>query len=368
MTMPEERRPGQGNMIDEEADESFPASDPPSFTPVTGTQDRPTGGETTPKLGFGLFGEEHPPDRLVKLAQMAEEADFDFLMATDHFHPWISQQGEGVFVWSLLGGVASVTRDIKVGTGVTCPSGRIHPAIIAHAAATTAAMMPGRFTLGLGSGEALNEHVTGDHWYTPGIRLAKLREAIKIIRRLWSGEEYTYHGDHFTVEAARLYTLPDDPPEIVVAAAGPRSAELAAENDGLVVTGPDTELIERVREGGGEKSVYGQITLCWDEDEERARQIAHEHWPISALSWLLRADLRTPAQLEDAVKHVPQGAVTNKIICTSSTGPIVDAIQEYAAAGIDHIYIHQVGPRPEAFVDFFSRSLKPALAGTLRAA
>lgn len=356
--------------VDGQAQESFPASDPPSFTPVTGTQDRPQEGGNSgqPKLGFGLYGEEHGPSTLVNLAQMAEDAGFDFLMASDHFHPWTTNQGEGVFVWSMLGGVATATHSIEVGTGVTCPSYRTHPAIIAHAAASTAAMMPGRFTLGLGSGEALNEHVTGDHWHTPGIRLARLEEAIKIIRGLWTGDEYTYHGDHFAVEAAKLFTLPPELPKIVVAATGGRSGEIAAQNDGLVVTSPEGPLIAQVKGAGPGKAVYGQITLCWDESEERAREIAHRQWPISALSWGLRADLRTPAQFDDAVGPVTVEQVAEKIICTSSPEPIIEAVNEYAANGVTHIYFHQVGPRPDAFIRFFERELQPALSLSLAAA
>lgn len=315
-----------------------------------------------PKLGFTLSSEESTPSDLVRHAQIAEDAGLDFLMVTDHFHPWTNRQGNSPFVWSVLGGVASVTRNIAVGTGVTCPSMRTHPAIIAHASATVAAMMPGRFTLGLGSGEALNEHVIGEHWPTAGVRLDRLEEAIHIIRRLWSGEEYTYHGQHFTVESARLYTRPEAPPPIVVAATGPKSARLARENDGLVVTGPSSELIESVRSENPDAAVYGQVTLCWDPDEQKARETALEWWPISALSWPIRTNLATPDLIDDAVEHVGMEAVTQKIVCTSRPDPIVETIRTYAEAGIDHIYMHQVGPRQQEFLDFFARELKPALA------
>ena len=178
-------------------------------------------------LGYTLSGEEHKPNDLVRHAQKAESLGFEFVSISDHFHPWVDKQGESVFVWGVIGGVAHATDRISLGTGVTCPTVRIHPAIIAQAAATAASMMPGRFYLGVGTGENLNEHILGDHWPAYDQRAEMLEEAVDVIRMLWEGESVTYYGNYYTVENARIYTLPDKLPPIMVAAAGEKSAELA---------------------------------------------------------------------------------------------------------------------------------------------
>lgn len=182
----------------------------------------------TVAIGYALSSEEHAPADLVRNARLAEDHGFSFALVSDHFHPWIDRQGNSPFVWSVLGGIAQSTRSLMVGTGVTCPTIRIHPAIIAQAAATTAAMMPGRFFLGIGTGENLNEHVLGDAWPEWDVRAEMLEEAVEVIRALWSGEVTSHRGRHYTVQNARLYTLPDELPLIHVAASGPRMAERPA--------------------------------------------------------------------------------------------------------------------------------------------
>src|SRR6266480_606206 len=194
------------------------------------------------EIGYALASEEHGPNDLVRNARAAEEAGFTFALISDHFHPWVDTQGQSPFVWSVIGAIAQATERLELGTGLTCPTTRIHPAIIAHAAATVAAMMPGRFFLGVGTGENLNEHVTGARWPLPWERLEMLEEAVDVIRKLWSGEEITHRGEHYTVEEARLYTLPDERPEIYVAASKPQAAELAGRiGDGLISTAPNEE-------------------------------------------------------------------------------------------------------------------------------
>ena len=192
------------------------------------------------KFGTKLCAEERSATDLVRDAVRAEETGFDFAAISDHFHPWVSAQGESPFVWSVLGGVAAATDEIEVGTAVTCPTVRMHPVIVAHAAATAASMLPGRFFLGVGTGEWLNEHVTGARWPRPDERREMLREAVGLMRSLWSGESVTHRGEHFTVEGARLFSLPDDPIPVFVAAGGERAATLAGEiGDGLIGTAPD---------------------------------------------------------------------------------------------------------------------------------
>ncbi|MGH3063948.1 MAG: TIGR03557 family F420-dependent LLM class oxidoreductase, partial [Gaiellaceae bacterium] len=197
-------------------------------------------------FGLALSSEEHPPNDLVQLASRAEETGLEFAMISDHFHPWTDSQGQSPFVWSVIGGISQATERIRLGTGVTCPTIRIHPAIIAHASATAASMMEGRFFLGLGTGENLNEHVVGEGWPAPDERLSMLEEAIEVIRLLWEGGYQTHRGEYFEVEQARLYSLPDEPPEIAVAAAKPLAAELAGRvADAFINTSPDSEPIEQ---------------------------------------------------------------------------------------------------------------------------
>src|ERR671919_1218874 len=191
------------------------------------------------EIGYWLSSEEHTPNDLVRHARQAEEIGFTFAQISDHFHPWIDSQGHSPFIWSVLGGIAQGTERLQLQTAVTCPTMRIHPAIIAQAAATVAAMMPGRFLLGVGTGENLNEHILGDRWPPAAMRLEMLEEAVKLIRLLWEGEDVTHRGRHYTVENARIYTLPEDPPPILVAAAGEKATELAGRiGDGLIGTSP----------------------------------------------------------------------------------------------------------------------------------
>src|SRR5918995_2236776 len=213
------------------------------------------------EFGYALSSEEHGPTVLVEYAERAEEAGFEFAMVSDHFHPWTDAQGQSPFVWTVIGGIARATERIRLGTGVTCPTIRIHPAIVAQAAATSAAMLPGRFFLGLGTGENLNEHVLGDKWPVPDERLEMLEEAIEVIRLLWEGGYQTFRGDFYEVEQARLYTLPEEPPPIVVAAAKPLAADVAGRSgDGLVSTAPDASIVEGYRDAGGDGPCYAQLT------------------------------------------------------------------------------------------------------------
>jgi coenzyme F420-dependent glucose-6-phosphate dehydrogenase len=317
-----------------------------------------------PEIGYALSSEEHPPSDLVKHARLAEEAGFTHALVSDHFHPWVDAQGESPFVWTTLGGIAEATERIPVGTGVTCPMIRTHPAVIAHAAATVAAMMPGRFFLGLGTGENLNEHVVGARWPPGDERLEMLAEAIDVIRLLWAGGQQTHRGKHYTVEDARLYTLPDELPPIVVAAAKPGAAELAGRNDGLVGVAPDAELIERFEAAGGAgKPRYGQVTVCWGEDEERAKQTAYEIWPNAAIKGELSQELPNPEHFEQAATMVTPDGVAESVPCGPDPGPIREQIDQYADAGYDHVYIHQVGPDQEGFIRFAEREILPRYAG-----
>jgi coenzyme F420-dependent glucose-6-phosphate dehydrogenase len=314
------------------------------------------------ELGYALSSEEHGPQDLVRYARQCEEAGFSFALISDHFHPWISEQGHSPFVWSVIGGIAQVTQTLRLGTGVTCPTIRTHPAIIAHAAATVADMMAGRFFLGVGTGENLNEHVFGDRWPPHDIRLAFLEEAIEIMRMLWSGENISYWGDYYTVEDAQLFTVPDEPPAIMMAAGGPTTSEAAGKvADGLITTSPDKELVEQFNNAGGEgKPRYGQVTVCWAESEKEARRTVHKLWPNSALPGELAQELRTVAHFEQAVKLVSEEKAVENIACGPDSQKHLDAIQEFIYAGYDKIYVHQIGHDQSGFMEFYREEIIPA--------
>jgi len=315
------------------------------------------------KFGYALSSEEHPPQQLVENARRAEEAGFTFALISDHYHPWVDRQGHSPFVWSAIGGIAQATESLRLGTGVTCPTIRIHPAVIAQAAATSAAMMPDRFFLGVGTGENLNEHILGDHWPAPDERLERLEEAVEVIRLLWQGGYKTHRGKHYTVEQARIYTLPDEPPPIAVAASEPQAAELAGRiGDALVSVSPDRELIERFEQAGGSGPRYGQITVCWAESDEEAKKTAYEWWPNAAIEGSLSQELALPRYFEEAARMVDAEDVAGKINVGADPGPYLETIRAYEEAGYDHIYFHQIGPDQEGFFGFFERDLQPRLS------
>lgn len=313
------------------------------------------------KIGYALSSEEHPPLDLVRFGKTAEESGFNFIMVSDHFHPWLESQGHSPFVWSVIGGLSQVTKNVRIGTGVTCPTVRTHPAVIAQAAATAACMLPGRFLLGLGTGENLNEHITGEHWPPIDIRQEMLEEATEIIRLLMGGEEESYWGNYYTVENARLYTYPTEPPPIYIAASGTDSAQLAGKiGDGLISTAPKEDLVEAYEEAGGNRSkTIGQVTVCWAEDEAKAIKTAHEIWRFTALPGTLSADLPTPAHFESASKLVTEEQVAESVICGPDKKKHLDAIQEMLDAGFEEVYIHQVGHDQDGFFEFYKKNILP---------
>jgi coenzyme F420-dependent glucose-6-phosphate dehydrogenase len=314
-------------------------------------------------FGYALSSEEHGPTALVENARSAEQAGFEFAMVSDHFHPWTDAQGQSPFVWSVIGGIARETERLRLGTGVTCPTIRTHPAIIAHAAATSAAMMPGRFFLGLGSGENLNEHVVGEGWPAPDERLAMLEEAIEIMRLLWQGGEHTHRGAFYDVEQARLYTLPEQPVEIALAAAKPKAAELAGRvADAFVNTSPDEEIIGTFDDAGGSgKPKYGQITMCWASSEEDGAKTACEIWPNAALGGDLGYELPLPAHFEQATEDVTPEQIAEAIPCGPDPERYLEDIRSYEQAGYTHIYFHQIGRDQEGFFRFWKDELAPKL-------
>lgn len=312
------------------------------------------------QLGYHLSCEEHSGSRLVELAIRAEEVGFSFATISDHFHPWLDVQGESPFVWTVLGAALQATEALQLVTAVTCPTVRIHPAVVAQAAATTAAMAPGRFTLGLGSGENLNEHVVGARWPAPRERLDMLEEAIDVIRELFTGELVAHNGTHYDVEDARLYSLPETPPPVVVAASGPVATGLAARAaDGLMVDRPAADLVERFRAeaDGDDRPVYGKLMLCWDEDVQAARETALEWWPVGGVG-AAGADLRLPGDFASVVANLDPDAALAGMLLTDRMQDVEEAVADFDDAGVTHLSLHQVGPRQ---LDFLDRAA--ALAG-----
>jgi G6PDH family F420-dependent oxidoreductase len=316
------------------------------------------------KLGYALSSEEHSPKDLIRYAKMAEDSGFSFALISDHYHPWIKRQGHSPFVWNVIGGISQATHRLSLGTGVTCPTMRIHPVIIAQAAATAAVMMPGRFFLGLGTGENLNEHILGSHWPPIQVRQEMLEEAVKILRLLWRGGNQNYHGKYYTVEYAQVFDLPAEPPPIMIAAAGPTSAELAGSiGDGLISTVPQETIVKKFRasDSGAEKPCYGQMTVCWAETEQQAKKTAKEWWPVAAVPGALMSELATPAQFEAAAKLITEDAVASTLVCGPDPEKHLKEIRSYGDAGFDHVYIHQVGPDQEGFFRFYQREIFPKL-------
>jgi G6PDH family F420-dependent oxidoreductase len=313
------------------------------------------------ELGYALSSEEHQPDFLVRYAKMAEDSGFTFAFISDHFHPWTDRQGHSPFVWAVLGGIAQATDRLQLRTGVTCPTIRTHPAIIAQAAATVAAMMPGRFALGVGSGEALNEHILGDRWPETAVRQEMLEEAVEVIRLLWKGGVQSHHGKHYTVENARLYTLPEESTPIHVAASGEKAALLAGRiGDGLVSTAPKGEIVETFEQSGGKgKPKFGQLTVCWAKSEAEGKKTALEIWPNAGIPGELGQELPMPAHFEQAAKLVTEETIAKQVVCGPDAERHVAEIQKYVDAGFDHIYIHQVGPDQEGFMKFYKQDVLP---------
>lgn len=314
-------------------------------------------------FGMTLSSEEHEPRRLVEMARMAEDHGFDFVSISDHYHPWTAEQGHAPFVWSVLGAIANATQDIEVGVGVTCPTVRIHPAVLAQAVATTAILLDGRLTWGVGSGEDLNEHILGHRWPPAPVRLEMLEEAIGVIRRLWSEESVTHRGRYYTVEDARIFDKPDRLPPIIMSAFGPQAGELAARiGDGLWMTGTDGgPALESFEANGGTGPVYTQITMCWGENREAALDLAHRVWPNTGVPGQLSQDLRTVEHFEQATSIVTREMIADAIPCGPDPEPILQSVRQSIDAGADHIYLHQIGPDQEGFLEFWERELAPAV-------
>jgi G6PDH family F420-dependent oxidoreductase len=313
-------------------------------------------------IGYFLSCEQFGPADLVDQARRAEQAGFERLWISDHFHPWNDAQGQSPFVWGVIGALSQVTS-LPITTGVTCPTVRIHPAIIAQAAATAAVQHDGRFVLGVGSGEALNEHILGDPWPSVGVRQDMMEEAVDVVRLLHKGANVSHHGVYYEVQDARIYTLPDQPVPIYVSAFGPQAAELAGRiGDGMCTTMPDADLIKKFREsGGGSKPVQAGTKVNWGRDADAALTEAHRLWANEGLPGQLAQTLPRPQDFEDAMSLVPKETIAESMTC----GPDVDAhvaqLREYVEAGADEVYVQQIGPDFDGFFTAYEKDVLPAL-------
>jgi G6PDH family F420-dependent oxidoreductase len=314
-------------------------------------------------LGYFLSCEEFPPNELVRQAVRAEAAGFERLWISDHYHPWNDKQGHSPFVWSVVGALSQACS-LPVTTAVTCPIMRMHPAVVAQAAATSAVQLDGRFVLGLGTGEALNEHITGQHWPTSAIRRQMLEEAVEIIRKLFSGEQISHHGPHFTVENARIYTLPPRPAPIYISGFGPHAARLAGRiGDGYQSTMDSPELLEAFREAGGAgKPTQAGFKVCHASTTEDGVRTAHDLWPNEHLPGELAQILPTPSHFEQASSLVTESTVEQAVPCGPDPKPYIERIRAFVDAGYDEVYIQQIGPDQDSFFDFWESEIAPEFA------
>jgi G6PDH family F420-dependent oxidoreductase len=318
------------------------------------------------QIGYKLFAEGYDPNEIVRQAVEAERAGFDFVEVSDHFHPWLHSHGHSGFAWSMLAAIAAKTERIGLATGVTCPSIRYHPAIVAQAAATTAILSDGRFVLGVGAGEQLNEHVVGRGWPSVTERHELLREALEIIRLLWSGGYRSYEGKHLRLEDARVFDLPGEQVPIAVAIGGKRGAAIAAElGDGIFATDPDAELIGAYEAAGGNGRKYAEVPLSWAPDEDAAAKSAHEMFRFGVLGWKVLTELPNPVNFEAATELVDVDTMREGFACGPDVERHLEVARRFADAGFDHLALINAGPDPDGFFEFFSEELATRLKGAV---
>jgi G6PDH family F420-dependent oxidoreductase len=313
------------------------------------------------RIGYFLSCEEYTPAQLVEQAKAAADAGFEGLWISDHFHPWNNEQGNSPFVWSVIGAISQVC-DLPVTTAVTCPTVRTHPAIIAQAAATSAEMLDGRFVLGVGTGEALNEHILGDVWPSADVRLEMLEEAVALIRELWTGEVVTTEGKHYKVDHARIYNVPETPPEIYVSGFGPKATDVAARiGDGYISTAPDNTLVSRFKEASGGKPAHAGAKVAYAPTREEGWGHAHRLWPNAGLPGEMAQILPTPEHFEQACELVTEDMTQESVVAGNNAADHLDQINQYAEAGYDDLYIANMGPHYRDMIAFYGENILPDL-------
>ena len=312
------------------------------------------------RIGYFLSSEEYTPAELIEQARSAERAGFSALWISDHYHPWVDAQGQSSFVWSTIGAISQVCS-LPITTAVTCPTVRIHPAVIAQAAATSAVLTGGKFRLGIGTGEALNEHIFGDAWPEADVRLEMLEEAVEIMRELWKGGNVSHRGKHYTVENARIYTLPEKPVEILMSGFGPKATSVAARiAEGYVSTMPDGELVQQFRnEGGGRRTCQAGFKAAFAPTEEEGARIAYEKWPNAGVPGELSQVLPSPKHFEQASQLVTQDMVKEAFVCGNDPAAHHENIDKYAQAGFDEVYVANTGPHWQGLMDLYAEHVLP---------
>jgi G6PDH family F420-dependent oxidoreductase len=308
------------------------------------------------KIGYFLSSEEYPPAQLIEQARLAEEAGFQGLWISDHYHPWNDAQGQSALVWSTIGALSQVCT-LPITTAVTCPIMRIHPAVVAQAAATSAVLTGGRFTLGVGTGEALNEHITGMRWPSADERLEMLEEAVAVMRELWTGEFVNHFGKHFTVEQARLYTLPEEPPKVYVSGFGPKAIDVAGRiGDGFISTMPEADHLAAFRKAGGAgKPSQAGFKACYAPTEEEGVRIAHKLWANAGVPGELSQVLPSPKHFEQASELVTPEMIGGSIACGPDPDKQREMLDAYEKAGFDEVYVANIGPNYRDLIDLYAR-------------
>jgi len=313
------------------------------------------------RIGYFLSCEEYGPAELVEQAKLAERAGFEALWISDHYHPWNDEQGQSPFVWGVIGAISQVCR-LPVGTAVTAPTLRLHPAVVAQAAATASVQMEGRFILGVGTGEALNEHIFGDAWPSEPVRLEMLEEAVSVMRALWSGE-FTYHrGEHYRVENARIYTRLDTPPPVFVSAFGEKSFDLALRaGDGFITTSPDADRVSQWHSKTGGKPAQAGFKVCVADSEDEGVRIAHRLWANAGLPGELAQVLPSPKHFEQASELVTEPMTRRSTTCGPDVDRHLEAFQPYVQAGFDDVFVANIGPHYRDFFELYGRQVLPRL-------
>jgi G6PDH family F420-dependent oxidoreductase len=314
------------------------------------------------RIGYFLSCEEYTPHELVDQAWAAADAGFDCLWISDHYHPWNDEQGQSAFVWSVIGAVSQIC-ELPVTTAVTCPTTRIHPAVIAQAAASCAVLLNGRLTLGVGTGEALNEHITGEVWPHADVRLEMLEEAVDIIRRLWSGEVVSHDGRYYTVDTARIYSLPEEPPPIYVSGFGPKSIELAGRiGDGFISTQPDAEALLRFRAiKGAEAPAEAGVKVAYASTAEEGIDHAHRLWANAGVPGELSQVLPSPQHFEQAAQLVTREMTAKSIAAGPDPEAHLAAIRPYLEAGYETVTVANMGPHYREMIKFYGSMILPEL-------
>ncbi|WP_457254758.1 TIGR03557 family F420-dependent LLM class oxidoreductase [Pedococcus sp. P5_B7] len=316
------------------------------------------------KVGYFLSCEEYGPEDLVEQAVLAERAGFSGLWISDHFHPWNDEQGQSPFVWSVIGAISQACS-LPVTTAVTCPTVRLHPALVAQAAATSASMLKGRFILGVGSGEALNEHILGGPWPHAERRLGMLEEAVEVIRALWSGEVVSHVGEHYVVDTARIYTLPDQAPPIYVSAFGPKALEVAARiGDGFITTKPDGEAVGEFRrlKGDDRAPAMAGFKVAFADTASEGLDHAHRLWANSGVPGELAQVLPSPQHFEQASTLVTKESTGESVVCGNDAEEHRNAFKPYAEAGFDEVFVANMGPHWREMIEFYGEQVLPRLS------